>query len=138
MITISISHIIYLNKKERYDLYHNKEVNKVGFFVPVCFYKGTTSEPANEIFCKYKLTNHKEFKSIKKCRNGFEINIFSEFKSNDYLSNPIGLLDSIDGGVESFEFKEQGHIILKNQTHTVIHTVIIQDQMVLESSMKDI
>lgn len=138
MITIAISHIIYLNKQERYNLYNGEKVTKVGFFVPVCFYKGLTSEPAYEIFCKYNLSNDKEFRSIEKFRNGFDINIFSEFENKDYLSNPIGLLDGIDGGVESFQFKEQGQIYFKNNIYTVIHTVIIEDESVLQASMQDI
>ena len=64
MITISISHIIYLDKNERYDLYHGKKIKKIGFFVPVCFCNGETSEPAHEIFCKYFLTNENEFTLI--------------------------------------------------------------------------
>lgn len=138
MITIAISHIIYLNKEERYDLYNGKEITKTGFFVPVCFYKGTTSEPAYEIFCKYKLSNHKEFKPIEKCRNGFKINIYSETEDQQYASNPICLLDSIEGGVEGFQFKEKGQIFIDKTIHTVIHTVIIEDESILHTSMQDI
>lgn len=138
MITISISHIIHLNKKERYDLYHGKEIEKNGFFVPVCFYKGNTSEPATEVFCKYYLTNFNEFVPITKCKNGYRINIYSDQQNQQYLSNPIGLLDPIDGGVQGFQFKERGQIRTKNQTHTLIHTVIIEDESILENSVNDI
>lgn len=138
MITIAISHIIYLNKQERYDLYHEKEITKIGFFVPVCFYKGKTSEPAHEIFCEYNLSNYKKFQSIKKHQNGFKINIYSDSENDNHLSNTKNLLDAKDGGFEEFQFKEKGEIYINNNLYAVIHTVIILDESILIKSMDDI
>jgi hypothetical protein len=135
MITISISHIIYLDKNERYDLYHGKKIKKIGFFVPVCFCNGETSEPAHEIFCKYFLTNENEFVPITKCENGFRINIFSNEQNQDLLSNPISLLDWESGGIGSFHFKEKGQIRIKNNYYSIIHTVHIEDMDVLKESL---
>ena len=57
MITLATSHNIYLTHEDRYALVKGQTVESVGVSVPVWFIKGTTSEPAVEVFCKYVLTN---------------------------------------------------------------------------------
>lgn len=56
-IVLSIMHNIYLTRDQRYGLASGKGVVVTGVSCPVWFYKGTTSEPAVEVFSKYLLTN---------------------------------------------------------------------------------
>ena len=55
MATLTVSHYIYLSREQRYELNDGKDIEIVGICVPVWFQKGNTSEPAQEIFCKYKI-----------------------------------------------------------------------------------
>ena len=57
MLTLVISHNINLSREERYNLHQGKPVTTVGVSVPVWFEKGNTSEPAQEVFVLYRLTN---------------------------------------------------------------------------------
>jgi len=74
--TLSISHSLFLSKKQRYNLHEGKSVKIIGASMPVWFYKGTTSEPAEEVFCKYTIHNKIEntFISITK-NNAYVINL---------------------------------------------------------------
>ena len=133
-ITLSIVHNIYLNKEERYLLHRGKKITVVGSSLPVWFYKGDTSEPAEEVFCKYILTNKKGKKDVSPIeitKQGYKINLpqlpegykdpevltdvqwrkmTNKQKSDWYDANakPITsekLLDYPDGGVKSLTFK---------------------------------
>ena len=52
MATLTISHYVYLNREQRYDIHDLKPVEVIGVSVPVWFNNGNTSEPAKEVFCK--------------------------------------------------------------------------------------
>jgi hypothetical protein len=124
MLTLVVSHVIGLTREQRYDLHAGKPVDVVGVSVPVWFEKGSTSEPANEVFVNYKLTNKKESFPIKMTKCGFEINIpqanpeaEAEIKQlpkdaleivgvNTNFPNSTNLLDLKDGGSEFLQFRQ--------------------------------
>jgi hypothetical protein len=54
---LSIAHHIFLDKNERYQLHERRSVEVIGVSLPIWFHKGSTSEPGEEVFCKYYLTN---------------------------------------------------------------------------------
>jgi hypothetical protein len=57
MLTLTVSHNIFLTKKQRYELsVVESTLEVIGISFPVWFYKGKTSEPAKEVFCKYILS----------------------------------------------------------------------------------
>jgi hypothetical protein len=75
--TLSIAHHVFLTRDERYAL-HNKEIIKtIGVSLPIWFCKGSTSEPGEEVFCEYILTNEekKEADSVIIADTGYKINI---------------------------------------------------------------
>ena len=51
MATLTISHHIYLTDEQRYKIHNGEYLSLQGIARPVWFYKGSTSEPAQEIFC---------------------------------------------------------------------------------------
>lgn len=133
-VTLSIVHNIYLTKDERYSIHSGKKITVVGCSLPVWFYQGDTSEPAEEVFCKYILTNKKVKKNISPVeitKQGYKINLpqlpegykepdsltneewrkMTEKQKSDWYSKnakPItseNLLDYADGGSKSLTFK---------------------------------
>lgn len=75
MLTLTVSHNIFLTPEERIALAKGTTIETVGVSVPVWFYKGDTSEPAVEVFGKYVLTNTKKQIPVKEIKNGWEINM---------------------------------------------------------------
>jgi hypothetical protein len=70
-----VSHNIYLNKEQRYDLANGKTIKTIAVNTPVWFYQFNTSEPAKEMFCQYVLTNKKEDVFVYPTESGYKINI---------------------------------------------------------------
>lgn len=130
-VTLSVSHNIFLEKDERYSLHNGDRLVVIGSSLPVWFYRGATSEPAEEVFCKYILTNDKTKKvSVKRTKTGYKINLpqipegfvspilgddewrkLTEKQRSDWYNKykmPIGswkLLDYKDGGGKALNFK---------------------------------
>lgn len=137
MLTLIVSHNIGLTKEERYKLHNGETIDVVGVSVPVWLEKGTTSEPANEVFVKYKLTNIKKNQQIKTNEFGYEINIpqiNTEVKEESSINfpNSKNLLDIKDGGIEFLEFKQysQSSLIIDgektNRNLNVVHSIEIR------------
>lgn len=140
MATLIISHNLYLNYEQRYALHERNAVEVIGVSVPVWFRQGNTSEPAKEIFCKYKITNEFKTKSIISNEAGYTINLpqIIEFKSgkleqevqsfvNNNMPTSKKLLDIKDGGSEWLEFRH----FTKLGKHNLIHFVEIKPEEVL-------
>lgn len=124
MLTLVVSHTIGLTKDERYKLNSGEEVDVIGTSVSVWFEKGNTSEPANEVFVKYKLKNEKQSYPVKTTGDGFEINMpqanpeaEAEIKElpkadldllgvNTEFPTAKNLLDIKDGGSEFLQFRQ--------------------------------
>ena len=75
MLTIAISHNIFLTYDELVNLSVGQPVETVGISLPVWFFRGNTSEPAREVFCEYKLTNTKDDYPVTILAKGYRINL---------------------------------------------------------------
>lgn len=116
MATLVIAHNIFLTKEERYKLHSGEPIEVTGVNVPVWFEKGNTSEPAQEVFCKYRITNTKENKAIVPFDEGYNISIPKEAET-------IKLLDIKDGGCEWLYFRQYGEVHQKKKKFNIIHDV---------------
>ena len=131
LVTLSIVHNIFLTRDQRYSLNQGNRLLITGVSLPVWFFKGDTSEPAEEVFCKYILLNQKDKPtSITETKRGYKINLpqvpesyqlpsltndewrlMSEKQKSDWYTKtrkPIGgwkLLDYVDGGSKGLHFK---------------------------------
>lgn len=135
MITmLTISHYIYLTKEERYNLFNQIPVDTIGISVPVWFYKGSTSEPAKEIFCRYCISNNENSKAITPTVDGYSLNIPQKFINFNKDSGALRLLDVKDGGCEELVFKQHGKILKNNKQYNVVHFIEIKPiELLLET-----
>lgn len=137
-LTLTVSHNMFLDRQQRYDLFDGKEVGVVGVSVPVWYYQKKTSEPGNEVFCKYKLipTEYKIF--VKHNDEGYEIYLPKKsFNPEDNRNNPLTLkniLDHKDGGIEWIAFRQFGKAKKNKRTVDIIHFVEIKTIEELEKT----
>lgn len=159
MLTLVISHNIALSKEQRYKLHNRETIDTVGVSVPVWFEKGNTSEPAQEVFVAYKLTNSTEDFAIKMTKDGYEINIpqpnpelESQLQSvNANVLEALGvqkeiptsknLLDVGDGGsayIQFRQFAKSGLVIdgkKTKKTLSIVHSVEIRTNEELKQTL---
>jgi hypothetical protein len=136
MATLTISHHVYLSREDRYKLHNREDIEAIGVSVPVLFDKGNTSEPAREVFCRYKLTNNLPNRAITTFDAGYCINLpqlNSTEDQDDYsvfaakYGSSERLLDIKDGGVEYSEFKQYHNAYIDGVAMTILHYVEIKD-----------
>ncbi len=160
-LLLSISHHLFLSQKERYFLHNEKPIETIGNNIPVWFYKEKTSEPAEEIFCRYVLTNKNNKKFVLSDIEGYTINLpkipndwkkpnlsneewrkMSQIKKNKWYENykrpesSFDLLDPPDGGrqlIFSFRYIKK----IKGYQTLITHFVIIKDKLELLNSFTD-
>ncbi len=162
LITLAISHHLFLDRDHRYALAKGDSVAACGVSVPVWFAKGKSNEPAAEVFCNYLLHNvptnldHVHFKP-----DGYEINIPqlpTGFTLPDHLSPDEwgvlepeeatavmeersfpthgGLLrDIADGGAECLFFTVDGRGRLRETMVTIRHSIHINDLGLLTKTL---
>jgi len=161
MITLSISHHISLTKEQRYSLAKGEPQKVVGISVPVWFEKGSTSEPAVEVFCEYELTNRSDHYPIKRKNRGYKINmpqlpedykppkkipdekwrqLPEELKQQYYKKTKKpptaeNLLDEEDGGSRYLRFLEYNKVKEKDKVNNIVHYVEI---MTMEEMMESL
>lgn len=160
--TLSIIHNIFLTRKERYAIHEGKKVTTVGVSLPVWFRKGSTSEPAEEVFCEYTIINEAEVKPIQAKKNGYIINVPQlpgdyeprsltnkkwrkmslKERADWYNKNPVpvsskSLLDLIDLGSKHLSFKitQDADASESEVDFNILHFIVIQDQEVLKKSL---
>lgn len=75
MLILSIYHSIFLKADEIEKLVSGETIKVIGVSLPVWYLKGSTSEPAEEVFCKYTLTNKPGKLPIKVKPDGYVINM---------------------------------------------------------------
>ena len=155
-VTLSLAHNIFLTEKQRYSLHEGKRLVVVGVSLPVWFYRGKTSEPAEEVFCKYILTNIKnKTASINTTKCGYKINLpqvpdsfmvpeltneewraMSEKVRSEWYTKhkrPLGswkLLNPIDGGSREMRFKITENLKLSEFRYKVDKTNVIHMVMI--------
>lgn len=123
-LSLTISHIIFLDRNQRYDIYEGKECNLIGVSVPVWMKKDKTSEPASEVFVKYKITTNSNKTIIKHNKEGYEISLCDLETLNDNDPDIKGLLDIKDGGSEWLAFKQNKKFKMKNNKNlNLVHFV---------------
>lgn len=118
------SHNIFLNNDERESLFRGETIQTTGVYVPVWFKRGNTTEPASEIFCKYKIKVNKKNISLKKIPQGFEIGLPGENQEKSIKS----LLDISKGGSEFL------HYLFKTKDES-IHCLEIKTIELLKKSL---
>jgi hypothetical protein len=149
LVTLSVPHSLFLTEKQRYDLHQGKTIKVIGVSMPVWFHKGSTSEPAEEVFCKYTLYNKKDSNAyVQKTKNNtYIINLpqipddhiepelsdatwrlmTEDQRSEWYKAHPVPLsskklLNMSDGGCQSFNFQIQHD----TKETSIIHFVLIK------------
>lgn len=135
MLTLTISHNIFLSKEQRYALSEpGLVVEVVGVSVPVWFFSGKTSEPAKEVFSLYKLVISDDNKAISKHKHGYFINLPRSLQT---ISIPIAqiLKDYEDGGRGTLQYKEYSTSKSNGRKFNVVHTIEIYDDKDLLDSI---
>jgi hypothetical protein len=153
-IVLSISHNIFLTEKQRAQIDAREVVEAVGVSVPVWFFKGSTSEPASEVFCKYILTNIEEDYPIQATENGYKINLpqipqdykesnkpkswndFTPYKQSQWYKKHPTPLSSKNLIVEGIlAFKRYNKSVEFGKKTTIVHSVEIRHMETLEASL---
>jgi hypothetical protein len=124
---LTIAHNLFLTTEERYELRKPlTEVETIGICLPVWVNGMVTSEPAEEIYCRYRLRNFTSpgidvvFTNV----DGFTISLGDK-------SIWDGIVDIKDGGCGSIYLSHQGKIVQNETEMLVIHYINIQDIAVL-------
>jgi hypothetical protein len=138
-LTLTTSHNIFLDRQQRYDLFNGKEIEVVGVSVPVWYHQGKTSEPGNEVFCKYKLIPCEHKILIKHNSTGYEIYLPKKsFNPEDNVANPLTLkniLDHKDGGIEWIAFRQVGKAKKNKKPVGIVNFVEIKTIEELEKTI---
>ena len=126
MTTLQILHNIFLDEKQRYALTAGELIETIGVSVPVWFYKLNTSEPAEEIFVKYRIQIDDHGPKILVGKQGYRISLpkidpdipvrpininemslvekLEWFKNNPIPLSCRDLLNPEDGGIKCLDF----------------------------------
>lgn len=120
-----ISHNIFLTKEQRIGLQDESAiVETMGSCIPVRVRHATTNEPANEIFCMYRIA-HSEPKQIIQEDQGWII----------YLPDVRPLINIKDGGSEFLAIVYHDIVTINDTSYPVLHQIAISDWSCLERSI---
>ncbi len=150
MDTLAISHNLFLTREQRYNWYNGEDLEIIGVSVPVWADKKCTSEPAIEVFCKYKLLTSTDKIRIKHTKTGYEIKVPKKpvdepmklpddiwaslskeekdewYRSCEPMPSIHNLLDLKDGGSSWLAFRQFGTAKKKKMPLNVLHFVEIK------------
>ena len=145
MLRLTVYHSIHLTREQIYSLESGKDVVTVGVSVPTWFIKKITSEPANEVFCKYYLQNPKKEIPIKILEDGYQVTLpYREAKQYDPLAKSThndlddmyfksikeisckNLLDPPDGGCGFLNYRELNKVKVRGKELNIMHYVVIK------------
>jgi hypothetical protein len=131
LLCITITHHIFLNREQRYQLSENDgvEIDVTGITVPVwcrTAMKGPkpvviTDEPSPEIFCRYVVSSREDNQIIEALADGYQISL-------EQSAIRQKLLDSEDAGEEILTFQHYSTVDLGGTEYRVVHFVIIKDE----------
>jgi hypothetical protein len=162
-LLLVVSHNLFLTKDERYTLANGKVIQTIGVSLPVWFEKGgKTTEPAEEIFCKYTVTNPinpgalvlvqrskegyliclpqipEDYKAVKLSDEAYremtQEQLDCWYEQHAEPPNGRNLLDIKDGGAEYLRFEQHNAQKLQGHYCHIIHTVEIKKIEVLEET----
>jgi hypothetical protein len=124
---LTISHNLFLTRDERYgmrDLLN--EVDTIGICLPVWVNGLVTSEPAEEVYCRYRLRNYTlpGVEAVAMASDGFTISLGDK-------SMWQSMLDAKDGGCGSIYLSHQSTLTNNDVEVMAIHYINIQDIKVL-------
>lgn len=140
--TLTISHLIFLSREQRYALYAGQTLQVIGVSVPVWFCKDKTNEPANEVFCEYKIIPTDFSSNITSKSKAYEIEIpLQEYNPERKESNPVvlkNILDFEDGGVEWVAFRQLSNITKNKKKVHVVQFLEIKPLEEFETSICNI
>jgi len=150
--TLAIAHYLHLTKDERYRWAAGEVFDAVGVSVPTWFYKGASSEPAIEVFCKYKLLTATDGIFMKHTNEGYEVTIpqkpaqeaqplpediwnsLTEQQQDEWHAQNTSqmpclrnLLDIRDGGSAYLTFRQFSKVRKNKKVLNVIHFMEIKD-----------
>ena len=164
-LMLVISHSIFLNREERYELADGKQIEVVGISVPVWYQKGNTSEPAVEIFCNYDLLNKDDEMSFVRAKDdGYTVNIpqipkdykppkkLTDKQWREMIASPEdrevyydelkksphsgkSLIDYNEGGGQYLRFHHHNKFKKSGRMIDVSHVIEIHDCVVLDESL---
>ncbi len=137
-LTLTIAHNVFLTREQRYSLCEGNTLDVVGVSVPVWYYKRETSEPATEVFCKYKLIPSDDKIYVNYTKDGYELFLSkTTFQTEDDKGGISikSLLDVKDGGVAWLAFRQFGKIKKNRKDINMIHFVEIKPMEDLEESL---
>jgi hypothetical protein len=138
-LTLTVSHNIFLNSEQRYELHIGKEVKVVGVSSPVWVHNKTTSEPAHEIFCNYTITPTDFKLYIRHNAKGYDILLpRSTYDPEDKRENPTilnNLINFKDGGVEWLAFRQFNTVKKNKKDITIAHFVEMKDMVELTKTL---
>ena len=135
MLSLVIHHNLHLTREQRYALHEKNTMECIGVIVPVWVSGAMTSEPAREVFCRYRIKNTGEKAPIKLVDGGFELTIpdrqpiappqcisneewreMTEQEKEEIASfqmpgsSSLNLLDLKDGGTGTLMYREHSKI----------------------------
>lgn len=126
-----VSHQILLTSEQRNILSSGGEITVPGVSVPVWVHRNKTSEPAEEVFVKYKIWGEDGAPRIKHNKEGYDIHMPVKSaldKDGDPQPNLGDLKDVKNNGCEWVAFKQSSKAQLKQgKTLKIIHFVQIKD-----------
>lgn len=124
---LTIAHNLFPTREERYGFEgENTEISMVGICLPVWVSGIATSEPAEEVYCRYRLRNYLTpgEESVHMTADGFTISLADK-------SLWGSVKDVKDGGSGSIYLTHQGKLVNNGAEVLVIHYINIQDISVL-------
>lgn len=119
-----VSHSMFLTEQQR-QLLQEETVETIGACVPVRVRNGVTNEPANEIFCKYKISPFTNDKKVVQTSMGWEL----------YLPEPRPLKNVKDEGSEFLSTVYHDIVLINETAYPVLHQITIADLSYLERNM---
>ena len=160
MIILVVSHNIFLSLKERYQLVYGQAIDTIGVSLPVWLTENDTSEPAEEVFCRYHLEANPSPAEVSTIPGGYRIDLpndhdvarpdvsleewrkmsdadqnawYQRFRRPSTVTNLKKIEDGGAGGSLRFEFRDE--IAYKEQNITVVHNTEIKTKEMLEESL---
>jgi hypothetical protein len=128
-LTLTIAHNVFLTKEQRYGLFDGNTVEVIGVSVPVWYYNGTTSEPATEVFCAYKLIPDEKKFYVNYTKNSYELLLSKNSYATEGTTETLSLrnlLDLKDGGINWLAFRQFNKIKKNKKDINMVHFVEIK------------
>lgn len=163
MLTLVVSHHIFLDNIQLHNLLEGQTVEVMGWNVPVWFYKTNTSEPANEVFCKYTLSclpPEQDFPptvhtlgykiNINPLPDGFQIPMrpigdnrkaltkadMIRWEETNPIPDNLWDLKPVDqGGKGMLKFQRYEKTVEHERRMNIVHTVVVAPLSLLEESI---